>query len=78
MSKYDTLKVILRWCKTHNQRDFYYYDVKLPSQQIAMLCRSGYRRKKYIEKKGRSEKKDFNYQLIKYGLVDSINIDEVV
>ena len=78
MSRYDILKVVLHYCKVHNRREFYYHEVNIPSQQLAMLCRSGYRRKKYIEKKGRSEKKGFNYRLIKYGLLDNINIDEVV
>ena len=78
MSKYDTLKTVLHWCRAHNRREFFYYEIGLPSQELSMLCRSGYRRKKYIEKKGRSEKKGFNYRLIKYGLLDNINIDEVV
>ena len=78
MSRYDILKVVLHWCRTHNRRDFYYYEIGVPSQQLAMLCRSGWRRKKYIEKKGRSEKKGYNYRLIKYGLLDNIAIDEVV
>ena len=78
VSRYDILQTVLHWCKTHNRRDFYYYEVNIPSQQLAMLCRSGYRRKKYIEKKGRSPEKGFNYRLWRYGLVDGIDIDEVI
>ena len=78
MSKYDALQTVLHWCRTHNRREFYYYEVNVPSQQLSMLCRGGWRRKKYIEKKGRSEKKGYNYRLIKYGLLDNIDIDEVI
>ena len=77
MSKYDTLKAVLYWCKIHDRREFYYYDVGISSHQLSMLCRSGYRRKAYIEKKGRSPERGHKYRLWRYGLIDGINIEEI-
>ena len=76
--KYDVLKAVLLWCKAQDRRDFYYYEIGIPSQQLAGLCKSGYNRKQYIERKGSSFKKGGNYRLRKYGLVDGVVIDDAL
>ena len=78
MCKFDVLKAVLNWCKKHNRREFYYYEINIPSQQLAGLCKSGYKRKRYIEKKGSSFKKGVNYRLRKYGLCDGVDIDDAL
>ena len=75
--KYDVLKAVLHWCRAHNRREFYYYEIGVSPQQLAALCKSGYKRKKYIERKGSSFKKGANYRLMKYGLVDGVNVNAV-
>ena len=76
--KYDVLRSVLHWCKKHDRREFYYYEIGISSQQLAALCKSGYNRKRYIEKKGSSFKKGVNYRLRKYGLCDGVDIDDAL
>ena len=76
--KFDVLKAVLRWCEKHDRRDFFYYEVNVPSQQLSSLCRTGYKRKRYIEKKGSSFKKGVNYRLRKYGLCDGVDINDAL
>ena len=77
-SKYDVLKAVLHWCEKHDRRDFYYYEVNVPSQQLAGLCKGGYKHKQYIERKGISFKRGTNYRLRKYGLCDGVDIDDAL
>ena len=72
-SKYETLKAILGWCKSHQNREyFYYHDVGAHQRSVASLCDSPYRNKIWLVRKGVSEKKDTTHGVMRYALSPSV------
>ena len=72
-SKYEALKAVLGWCKSHPNRDtFYYYEVGCHQRSVASLCDSPYRNKIWLVRKGVSEKRDATHGLMRYALSPSV------
>lgn len=77
MSRYNDTQKIIRWCKSHRGKDFYYYDVDIPSRAIGALCDTPFRGKIWVVKKGKSVTRDSNNGLIMYGISSWVDLDNV-
>ena len=75
LSKYDALQKILRWCKRHHKREFYSFEVDVPSQSIISLCNNGYRRKEYVFRVRKSTKRDHTRGRWRYRLAEWVDLD---
>jgi hypothetical protein len=58
MNKYDDLYKVIRWCRTHNRREFYQFEVEVHPRSIGALCDSNYRGKTWLSRVGRSKRRD--------------------
>ena len=78
--RYDSLLLILRYCKQHHAREFYQFNVGVHSRSIGGLCDSPYHGKTWVKRVGRSKKSDgtngrWLYRLCEWVDLDTVHID---
>lgn len=74
MSKYNDLQNILRWCRSHNRREFYQFEVGVHSRSLGAICNSGYRSKTWLHRVERSKKRDGTMGRWRYRLADHVDV----
>ena len=75
LSKYHSIKRIVRWCSFHRGKSFHYHDVGVHSSTLGSLCNTKFRGKIWIVKKGKAVTKDGNNGLAMYGLSSWVDVD---
>lgn len=77
MSKYNDVQKIIRWCKHHRGKEFYYHDVGVSSRSIGALCDTMFRGKILVVRKGKSVTRDSNNGLMRYGISSWVDLDKL-
>lgn len=77
MSKHHNIQRIVRWCKTHRDRNFHYHDVGISSRTLGALCDTTFRGQIWLVRKGNALTRDSNNGLVMYGLASWVDIDNL-